>query len=83
MAPSTNDAFIMEWSHDGRYFAVARRKTSGRYDLEICDATSGRQTLFVPDMPFGAVAFHPTLPRILFSEKENAVTLHDLEEGGR
>jgi hypothetical protein len=39
MAPSTNDAFIMEWSHDGRYFAVARRKTSGRYDLEICDAS--------------------------------------------
>jgi serine/threonine protein kinase/WD40 repeat protein len=81
MAPSTNRAFILEWSPDGRYIASARQKKRGGYDLEICDVAAGRQVLFVPDMPFGAVSFHPTLPRVLFSDEENLVTLRDLVQG--
>jgi serine/threonine protein kinase/WD40 repeat protein len=80
MAPSTNRASILEWSPDGRYFAVARPKKSGGYDLEICDVAAGRQVLFIPRLPFGAVSFHPTLPRILYSDEENVVTLRDLVE---
>jgi serine/threonine protein kinase/WD40 repeat protein len=82
MAPSTNYAMIGKWSADGRYFAIARkRKAGGTYDLEVCDVASGRQSLFVPQLPFGAISFHPTLPRVLFSDRENIVTLRDLEAG--
>jgi serine/threonine protein kinase/WD40 repeat protein len=81
MAASRHPASIMEWSPDGRYFAVARRKISGGYDLEICDVAAGRQVLFVPHLPFGAISFHPTLPRVLFSDAENSVTLRDLADG--
>jgi serine/threonine protein kinase/WD40 repeat protein len=80
MARSTNRAFILEWSSDGRYIASARQKKKGGYDLEICDVATGRQVLFVSHMPFGAVSFHPTLPRVLFSDEENVVTLRDLVE---
>ncbi|MCI0744063.1 MAG: WD40 repeat domain-containing protein [Verrucomicrobia subdivision 3 bacterium] len=74
---------IGKWSADGRYFAVARKKKNrgGGYDLEICDVASGRQSLFVPQLPFGAVSFHPTLRRVLFSDRENSITLTDLETG--
>jgi WD40 repeat protein len=80
-APSTHKGSILEWSPDGRYFAVARQKRGGGYDLEICDVAARRQVLFVPHLPFGTISFHPTLPRVLLSDEENSVTLRDLADG--
>lgn len=80
---STNlPVYVMEWSADGRYLAVKRdHPPSGlRADWELWETADWRRILLLRDLPLGAVAFHPRLPRVFLGER-NEAAIWDLESG--
>jgi len=76
----THDAV---WSADGRFLAVKRDYiTSGaRADWEIWDAAGARRVLLVRAVPWGAVSFHPHLPRLMTGGSRGRLAVWDLENG--
>jgi WD40 repeat protein len=80
---STNlAAYVGLWSPEGRFFAVSRdHDTAGRTkDVEVWEVASAKQVLRVRSAPWGAMSFHPRLPRIMISNPDAAV-IWDLETG--
>ena len=80
---STNlPVYVMEWSADGRFLAVKRdHPPSGiRADWEVWETANWRRILLLRDLPLGAVAFHPRLPRVCLGQRAGAA-IWDLESG--
>jgi eukaryotic-like serine/threonine-protein kinase len=80
---STNlPVYVMEWSADGRFLAVKRdHPPSGmRADWEVWETANWRRILLLRDLPLGAVAFHPRLPRVFLGQSMGAA-VWDLESG--
>jgi eukaryotic-like serine/threonine-protein kinase len=81
---STNlPAHDAEWSPDGRFLAVKRdyRPDGARADWEVWDVPGARRIFVLHDIPVGAVAFHPTLPRLIFGIRPAAVVVRSLDDG--
>lgn len=81
LAASTNlQVYVMEWSANGRFLAVKRdHPPSGmRADWEIWETVNWRRILLLRDLPLGAVAFHPRLPRVFLGQSSGAA-IWDLE----
>jgi hypothetical protein len=82
---STNwPAYFAAWSPDGRLLAVqrSRRSDGRRADVEVWSASDSRLQLLMRDVPYGTVAFHPRLPRVLLP-KAGGVAMWDVDEGSR
>jgi WD40 repeat protein len=71
------------WSEDGRFFAVCRdRDAAGRAkDVEVWEVSRANRVLLLRDTPWGAVALHPRLPRIMIGQTSAAAATWDLETG--
>jgi WD40 repeat protein len=81
-APTPQIAWSGQWSPDGRFLAVRRRKDNqSPSDVEVWDVTGGKQLLQLRGTPWGALSFHPTRPRVLCSDREDSAALLDLESG--
>ncbi len=81
---STNlPSFHREWSADGRFLAVKRDldQPGLHGDWEIWEVTAGRRVLLLQDVSFGALSFHPRLPRLLAKSRAEGVAIWNLEDG--
>jgi WD40 repeat protein/predicted Ser/Thr protein kinase len=72
-----------KWSPDGRFLAVKRDypPDGRRADWEIWELPAARRILVLRDIPVGAIAFHPTLPRIIFGVRPGGVVARSLDDG--
>ena len=84
-ASTNRPTYDAEWSPDGRCLAVKRDyPTDGaRADWEIWEMGGARQLFVLRDIPVGAVAFHPTLPQIIFGIRPAGVIVQRLDDGGK
>lgn len=75
-------AFVGIWSADEQFLAVKRDHPGGglRADWEIWQTADARQILLLRDLPLGAAAFHPQLPRV-FLGTDRGATLWDIPSG--
>jgi WD40 repeat protein/predicted Ser/Thr protein kinase len=82
-ASTNRPAYDAEWSPDGRFLAVKRDypPDGARADWEIWDVRDSQQLFVLRDVPVGAVAFHPTLPRVIYGIRPRAVVVRNLDEG--
>ncbi len=79
---STNlPTFVRQWSPDGRFLAVKRdyAKNGLRADWEIWEVAQQRRVLLLRDASFGALTFHPHLPRVVARTAREGVAVWDLE----
>jgi serine/threonine protein kinase/WD40 repeat protein len=79
---STNlPAYTVLWSRDGRFLAVNRDhdSTSRVRDVEVWDVTTAKRILLLPASLWGAISFHPRLPRILVGRPPATASTWDLE----
>ncbi|PWU18196.1 MAG: hypothetical protein C5B50_09830 [Verrucomicrobia bacterium] len=76
-------AYLGLWSPDGRFLAVGRDYDSpGQLrDVEIWEIGGKKQARIFKASPGGAIAFHPTLPRIIVGQAPAAAMIWDLETG--
>jgi WD40 repeat protein len=82
-ARARRPAHVAVWSADGRLLAVKRDgdETGSRADWEIWDITSGQNLSVFQDVPWSAIAFHPSLRRIIRGRMDRTVALLDLTSG--
>jgi eukaryotic-like serine/threonine-protein kinase len=81
---STNLAtFLAEWSSDGSFLAVKRDySVSGqRADWEVWNVAEARRVLLLRDISYGALSFHPRLPRLITARRSEEVTIWNLDNG--
>jgi WD40 repeat protein/predicted Ser/Thr protein kinase len=82
-ASTNRPAYDAEWSPDGHFLAIKRDLSSdgARADWEIWDVRLLRRLFVLHDIPVGAIAFHPVLPRVIFGIRPRAVVVRSLDEG--
>ena len=69
-----------KWSSDGKYLAFKRDRNATRAAVEVWDVVNAVRVLFIPDVPTGAMAFHPRHPWLMATSEEG-ITLQDLKTG--
>lgn len=82
--PASTNAPIhyAEWSSNGRFLAIKRDyPPNGSWAAwEVWDVTTAQRTLLLRDVPLAALAFHPTLPRLMVGNRSGEVVVRSLEE---
>jgi serine/threonine protein kinase/WD40 repeat protein len=81
---STNlAAYEGSWSPDGRFLAVSRDHDSAasRRALEVWEIADAKRVLLLPDTPWGAMSFHPLLPRMIAGGAPATAVIWNLETG--
>ncbi len=70
------------WSPDGVFLAVKRDHTPGgaRADWEVWNVANARRVLWVRNVPWTALSFHPN-SRQLMAAQDQSVSVWDLETG--
>jgi len=82
LAASTNwPVYDMKWSSDGRFLAVKRDHPteSARADWEIWEVADARRAFVARDVSVGAIAFHPTLPQLIFGLRPDVAAIRNLD----
>ncbi len=77
-----NDAWVAQWSADGRFLAVKRQdpRDDERSDLEAWRVGSTQLLFSVRgEISLDAFGFHPRLPRLLAGDVRGLVTVWDLD----
>ena len=82
-ASTNRPASVGLWSPDGRFFAVCRDDDpAGRQkQIEVWDAAGATRVLLARGSPWGALSFHPRLPRITAGQSAGAIATWDLDTG--
>lgn len=83
LPPGTNfPVYYGKWSPDGKYLAFKRDRVAFgvRAAIEVWEVADSRRVLFVPDVPTGAMAFHPRRPWLI-ANGEEGITIWNLEGG--
>lgn len=74
-----------KWSPDGRFLAFRRGAFRSGADrltqVEVWEVAPGRRVLALPRTPWSAFAFHPSLPRIVSGDTNDAISTWNLETG--
>jgi WD40 repeat protein len=74
-----------KWSPDGRFLAFRRGAFRSGADrltqVEVWEVNPGRRVLALPRTPWSAFAFHPSLPRIVSGDTNDAISIWNLETG--
>jgi serine/threonine protein kinase/WD40 repeat protein len=80
---SNSPAYSGHWSRDGRFLSFKRDRESSEEhsDMEVWDTAANRRVLFVPDVPYGAMCYHPSLPQLIGSAGPDSVAIWDLKTG--
>jgi serine/threonine protein kinase/WD40 repeat protein len=70
------------WSRDGKFFALCRDYDANRTkDTEVWNVARTNRVLLLRNSPWGAVSFHPQLPRIMVADASGAAVIWNLESG--
>ena len=80
-ASSQLDAYVGQWSADGRFLAIKRDRTDvqGRADIEVWRISDGRLMLLITNTPNGAFAFHPHHPWLTVGLSDGLLQTRDVE----
>ena len=82
-ASTNRPAFVGLWSPDGRFLAVSRDYDPAGWqkDVEVWEVAGAKRLLLIRSSPYGAMSFHPRLPRILVGRMPATASTWDLETG--
>ena len=81
-ASTTNEAFVAEWSTDGRFLAVKRQydAAGSRSDLEVWNVSRTQLVFTVSqDVAYNSFSFHPQRPWLMVGHWGGAVSVWDLQ----
>jgi WD40 repeat protein len=83
-ASSRLEAFVAQWSADGRHLAVKRHHPGegAQSELEVWEpGVAPRLVMMLNNLAYGSFSFHPFCPVLLTAQTNGSIVVWDLEDG--